>query len=948
MKTILLVNPALAYSKWAAPMYPPSPDNLFTRLGLAYLASALKKEGHRVELADLRTMQGWEDYVTQLNHVRPDFVGITMHSVEYSIALKAARLAKEHIRGTLVVAGGIHATMFPNECIASGAFDYVICGEGEITFPKLINRPDAFGKITWGEPPDLDQIPFPDRTLWPDWKERMSTDPYGIEKYRFSLPVAEMINVRGCPYNCSFCCGPGEHQLYTRLSEDQHRIPYIRGRSVANVIEEIRSLIDKCGIRSVMFHDDQFITSPKWVAEFLNEFEKAGFKQYGLKWVTSSRADIICKNAELVRQMAACGLELLIVGFESFSPRILRWFNKGTTVDQNFRAAEILHQIGIKIWANYIIGVPTDQGWNSEDDVLTVAGVMKVNPIHYSPSLYTPVPGSRLFEYYQKNNLISEECSSIEDLSDRGKRAAKLKGVNYEFLKCLTIDNSLFGFLKDTRSLMADYDPLMKGRDETAYLREVSYTAAMKINQLNQYRLEVLREDRHALMAKKSHLADQYHSAVSDLRLIIDTTVIRRSLKLDAAQSSGKSITVAIPVFNGGDGIIRLIQQIKDQRDVGTVEVLVLDSGSEDGTPGKVTALGVRLIEIPRSKFNHGAVRRMAAEIAQGDYVLFTGHDVEPTSTRWLRAAMDALDSNPEISVVSMRQFVKPEADMFSRWQNMLTYREYGFDGDYVFHLNYPDLFDALPPSIKRQVSFVDDVCACYRKTIFQKITFRDMINAEDIDIGIRLAKAGFQMGFMNSSGVYHWHSNPPEYFFKRTYNGPHDLLGHRITQVRDLGITSDRDIKRAIAELCGILNARLNGFRSEPRVGIKAILKFVMELRSGEMEINSRTVPFPGLARLYAEMGVPVLDSEHADFLPATYHLLSAMRGFMWSLADFFKAEKVRHIDYSEFEELTYKSSACVLANFVSNWCRLCRAIGQDDGFGRMSRTLSSYLIGQ
>jgi anaerobic magnesium-protoporphyrin IX monomethyl ester cyclase len=343
----------------------------------------------------------------------------------------------------IVVAGGIHATMFPKECIDTGVFDYVIRGEGEVSFPSLVEEPSRFPKIFWGETPELDKIPFPDREIWPDLIKRMNSEPFGISDFHFPLPMAEMINVRGCPYNCTFCCGPGEHQLFTKLDKNGKRIPYIRGRSVSNVIAELEMLIEKYGIKSVIFHDDQFIVSPKWVVEFTGELHKRSIVKYGLKWMISSRADIICRNENLIARMADAGLALLIIGFESFSPRILKWFNKGVSVEQNFKAAEICHKYGIKIWANYILGVPTDTGWHKEDDLMTVEGVLRVNPVHYSPALYTPVPGSVLYDFYKNNNLIIG-YEDNERLSDRGAMAPKIKDVDYEFLQAVMIDDSIF------------------------------------------------------------------------------------------------------------------------------------------------------------------------------------------------------------------------------------------------------------------------------------------------------------------------------------------------------------------------------------------------------------------------------------------------------------------------------------------------------------------------
>lgn len=442
MAKVLLVNPALGYSSWNAPLTPPTPDNNFIRLGLAYLAGALMGRGHEVKLADLRTLAGWGDYIRILSDFSPDWVGISVHSVEAAVAEKAADLAKSTVPGVRTAVGGIHATMFPDECLGKGVFDYVIMGEGEISFPQLVETPEKFPGSFWGETPDLDKIPFPVREIWPDFETRTRIDPIGLQNYRFPLPLAEMINTRGCPYSCTFCCGPGEHQLYTKVSPEGKRTSYIRGRSVSNVIAEMEMLISKFGIKSVWFHDDQFILgNGDWVREFIKALHDTGMVKYGLRWVTSSRADIICRHDELIGEMAQAGLEMLIVGFESFSPRVLKWFKKMVTAEQNHRAAEILHKHGVKIWANYILGVRTDTGYHKEDDFMTVEGVLRARPVHFSPATYTPIPGSKLYGYYKENGLILLD-EQAEQLGDRGARIPKVKGIDYDFVNALIIEDS--------------------------------------------------------------------------------------------------------------------------------------------------------------------------------------------------------------------------------------------------------------------------------------------------------------------------------------------------------------------------------------------------------------------------------------------------------------------------------------------------------------------------
>lgn len=443
MKKVLLINPSIAYSEWEANLDLPSPDTLCIRLGLAYLAGALKERGHHVSLIDLRTISGWEEFDEIVRSAAPDVVGITIHTVELEIAKEAAIRARTVCPDTTLVAGGVHPTMFPEECLENGLFDYVIQGEGEISFPALVEEPSKFPKNFWGETPDLDTIPQPVRDIWSDYESRIWREPFGIKGFQFALPMAEMISTRGCPFRCTFCSGPGEQQLYTRISQTGDRIPYIRGRSVENVIGEIKLLRERYGIRSVMFHDDQFIMKRSWMEEFTQALHDEGLVKEGFEWVTSSKADIICKNEELIKKMAAAGLKLLIIGFESFSPRILKWFKKSASMEQNFRAADICKRNGIKIWANYILGIPTDEGWKMEDDLITVDGVLRVEPVHYSPAFYTPTPGSALYPWYKDNDLILSGATQ-EELGGRGPFTPTVKGVDYEFLRAIMVDDSSF------------------------------------------------------------------------------------------------------------------------------------------------------------------------------------------------------------------------------------------------------------------------------------------------------------------------------------------------------------------------------------------------------------------------------------------------------------------------------------------------------------------------
>ena len=101
---------------------------------------------------------------------------------------------------------------------------------------------------------------------------------------------------------------------------------------------------------------------------------------------------------------------------------------KGTKAEHNYKAAEICHKYGVKIWANYMFGIPTE---TKEEVMDTVKMIKKIRPDHYSAAFYTPHPGSDLYDYCIENDL---SLIKSHDSYRRNPTEAKIKGVDYEFL----------------------------------------------------------------------------------------------------------------------------------------------------------------------------------------------------------------------------------------------------------------------------------------------------------------------------------------------------------------------------------------------------------------------------------------------------------------------------------------------------------------------------------
>jgi len=175
-----------------------------------------------------------------------------------------------------------------------------------------------------------------------------------------------------------------------------------------------------------MIHDDCLTEDRAWVMDFCGQYRKNGFKQ---PFVCQSRADIICKNEDMVKMMARSGLAMFLIGFESGNQRVLNFLRKGTKVEQNYKAAEICKRYGVRVWANYMLGIPTE---TKEEALDTLAMIRKIKPYRASPAFFTPHPGSDLYKYCEENGLSLMKSHS--DYS-RSPDSPKIKGVDYLFLR---------------------------------------------------------------------------------------------------------------------------------------------------------------------------------------------------------------------------------------------------------------------------------------------------------------------------------------------------------------------------------------------------------------------------------------------------------------------------------------------------------------------------------
>lgn len=394
----------------------------FIHHGLASISAYLKSKGHNVGLIDLRKLAGWQDFRQAVINSPAPFFGISSMSCDYGVSEKAAAIIKEVKPASIIAIGGVHPTIATEEVLKNPYFNYVVSGEGEHGLSELLESLESnkhIGRVISGEQTDITKLPWVDRDIF-DYENGESKTP--LLKH-MKPPFVSIITSRGCPYRCRFC-QPAERAIFGNQ---------VKIRPVNDVINELLYLKRRYHFNSFLIHDDLFILDGKYVDNFCAEYRKNGFTQ---KFTCQARADIIVNLQERIKKLADIGLDCLMVGFESASQRVLDFMDKGTTVQQNKKAVDICREYNIKLFANIMFGLPQETKRDMDE---TVRFVRSARPEYFSPAVFTPYPGSYLYDYCKENNLIGR--IQYKNYRRNPFSGWKVKGVNYwlvyyEIFKC--------------------------------------------------------------------------------------------------------------------------------------------------------------------------------------------------------------------------------------------------------------------------------------------------------------------------------------------------------------------------------------------------------------------------------------------------------------------------------------------------------------------------------
>ena len=408
MVDVLLVNPPSVSSRFTN-----APEE---HLGLAYMASALRRDGFSVEIIDAPAARlNYADLTKELSRRHFQLLGVSnlfqsnlAPLLKWLESLKAGGL-KAH-----VTIGGHPATFTYREILTEfDAVDSLVRGEGEITIVEL-TRALSTGSdwrtvdgIAWRD--GNEAIVNPGRPLIEDlntlaWPARdiMAAQPRGFEQLTVSYS-------RGCQAFCSFCSIASFYRSF--------KGPVWRGRDPEDLLDEIDAAQMIAPKEMVLFIDDTFIGPGKiGKARAYKLAEAFAARRRNYVWGAACRANQV--DEELFRKCRDAGLRVVFLGIESGNQETLRVFNKETTVETNRKAIEILKKVDIVPEMGFIMFNPYTTFTNVRQDLdfLLETGC---GPDVRQVSQMWLFPGQQLIPKLQADGLLGgsplEYCANYVD-----------------------------------------------------------------------------------------------------------------------------------------------------------------------------------------------------------------------------------------------------------------------------------------------------------------------------------------------------------------------------------------------------------------------------------------------------------------------------------------------------------------------------------------------------
>ncbi len=277
------------------------------------------------------------------------------------------------------------------------------------------------------------------------------------------------------------------------------------------------------------------------------------------------------------------------------------------------------------------------------------------------------------------------------------------------------------------------------------------------------------------------------------------------------------SIGIAIRTWNEANFLGRCIEMLKKQKSdlIESMEILVIDSYSTDGTIEISQKEGCTLLEIPKAEFNYGGSLNTGIEALKKDLIVILSAHSIPRSEDFLHELIKGFD-DPKVAGTYSRQVAWPDALFMEKVRIFKT-----FDRE-------PRSF-TLPGN--SDLSF-SNVSSCIRKSCWEKTPFLTIPSSEDFYWAEEMLKSGFKILYVPSASVYHSHKDSCALFARRFYNIlKNDLVSNKRTPLKE----NIRVVRAAASHIKYILKICIQergGAGEKITALLRSIIEFVLIIK--------------------------------------------------------------------------------------------------------------------
>jgi rhamnosyltransferase len=213
--------------------------------------------------------------------------------------------------------------------------------------------------------------------------------------------------------------------------------------------------------------------------------------------------------------------------------------------------------------------------------------------------------------------------------------------------------------------------------------------------------------------------------------------------------------TVSVLTFNAETYLERILDALETQDYAGGAEILVVDSGSTDGTLEILARHPrVRVHAIPNSEFGHGRTRNLVAQLATGEFVAYLTHDAVPAGSGWLSALLAPMIDDERIAAVVGKQRARPGALPMQKYDIARTFASLGPEFGITVTYDHGQLTTS---NALDQAGFYSDVNSAARRSVLTgPVPYRDVAYAEDQLFGRDVIRAGLRKAYAPQAVVEH------------------------------------------------------------------------------------------------------------------------------------------------------------------------------------------------